>query len=133
MCKMTTDPTRIYHRTKLSTHLGKAAPNNETRLAGAMIRTRVRAAVVQDAEKGKRAKRDDQSRSSRAKDKDAKCAPLEIEIQHLRSKPLWCPAHPKSNCQKGECCPYPHLFTHQKMLNDAKKDTQKDKRKNDPT
>ena len=33
--QMAMDPTRVYHKTKLSARLGKAAPNNKTRLAGA--------------------------------------------------------------------------------------------------
>ena len=39
-------PTRTYHRTKSIAVLGKVALSSEIRLAGATIRTRVRAAVV---------------------------------------------------------------------------------------
>ena len=41
------------HTTKLSAHLGKAAPSSGMHPAGATIRTRIHVAVAKDEEKGK--------------------------------------------------------------------------------
>ena len=59
--------------------------------------------------KGECGKNDGQSRPNGPKDKDAKSAPLEAEIQQLRSKRAWCAGTLKGTCQKGALRPYPHL------------------------
>ena len=72
------------------------------------MRTRIHAAVAKDEERARAAKRTERS-PPRGKEKDAKSTLVELELQQVRSRPRWCPANLKGNCQMGDVRPYPHL------------------------